>query len=133
MSKLIIDRPSEFDRRVGVLWVDDYEEMPIRPHYVSIFRQFELGRLLAFVAEYPEYHVISAFRETGVMVNHFDASADGWLLGDGDADPELVNVVTERYWRKAADILKEVFGARSSAKSGQSHPTSELEVRKRRA
>jgi hypothetical protein len=114
----MIDTPSAFDRRVGILWVDDYEEMPIRPHYVSIFRRFELDGVLCFVAEHPQYHVISAFRETGVMVNRFDASADGWLLGDGDADPELVNVTTERYWRRAGEILREAFGARSSAKAG---------------
>jgi hypothetical protein len=117
MAKLIIDDPSEFHRRVGILWVDDYEGMPIRPYVASIFSEQELDQVHSFLVRHPEFHLISVFRKSGVMVNRFAVDADGWLLGDGDADPELTRVTTERHWRSLDEALRAAVQARSAAKS----------------
>lgn len=116
MPTLIVDKPGEFFDRVGVLWIEDYEGMPIMPEMTSYFREHELPRLLRFVQEHPQYHVISCF-PNDIMVNRFDSSAGSWLLGDGDRDPELVRVTTELTWRRYGEALLKAFGGRCSAKS----------------
>lgn len=115
MAKLIVDKPGEFYRRVGALFGEDYGDLPIRPSGVSIFLEWELEKVHEFVKKNPEYHVISSFRGS-IMLNCFVSHADGWLLGDGDADSELVKITSQRFWDGAGEALETMLKEASSAK-----------------
>jgi hypothetical protein len=115
VAKLIVDRPGEFYRRVGALFGEDYRDLPIRPYGVSIFLAWELEKVHQFIKDNTEYHLISSFRGS-VMLNRFVSHADGWLLGDGDADPNLVKVTSQRFWDEAGGALRTMLQRSSSAK-----------------
>ena len=99
MAKFIIDNPKEFVLRVGLLHIEDYVQMGIRPEFTSMFQEWEMEGVHAFVKMHPEYHIVSVF--PGLMLNRFVSHTNRWMLADGDPDPELIKVITRRFWQKA--------------------------------
>jgi hypothetical protein len=92
---------------------DDFLGLRVQPSFASgFFSGEDLPVLEEFVRRYPAYHIVS-IPLSGVKVNHVVPTANLFCLADGDSDPSLLGIRTERYWRQWAEEL----GNRSSAKS----------------
>ena len=104
MAKFIIDNPAEFDRRVGLMRIEDYHQIGIEPDLTSMYQEWEMERVHEFVKTHPGYHIVSVF--PGLMLNRFVSHTDRWMLADGDPDPELVKVITRRFWQRLSEGIK---------------------------
>jgi hypothetical protein len=79
----------EFFEAVGRLMFEDFLGLEIEPSTpLGIFSRRRLPELLEFCKKNPEYHVISSISAL-VLFNRPVESAGLYLLGAGDADPDL--------------------------------------------
>lgn len=89
----IINCPREFRIRTGFVMDLDFEFLDIVPSTrLGCFARSRLSELVDFCQNNPEYHIISHLRRVPIKVNAVVEAAAFYLLGEGDADPELMYV-----------------------------------------
>jgi hypothetical protein len=87
----LITDSNAFNNRVGLKKnYYDLEWLGLSGHdFCGIFRSRYLPQLIEFCNEHPQYHILTSCGP-GRIVNRLVHDRHGYLIGDGDSDPNLV-------------------------------------------
>ena len=83
---------NDFAARILFLYGPDYadRDMPHLPE--GVFGNFDTARssaIISIVAQFPEYHIVSAF-DGNLYLNRFVPGATSYYLGEGERSPSLI-------------------------------------------